>query len=74
MVGFLVYSAGVVWIYRMGLRIVHEDSRFNAVGVVTCFLIANTTNPYLCIFDFIWVIFLSIAFIHCWLITKAGQQ
>lgn len=35
-----------------------------------CFLIANTTNPYLAKFDYIWVVFLPVALINIWLLDK----
>lgn len=35
---------------------------------LTCFLIANATNPYLLKFDYMWVIFLPLAIINRFLI------
>ena len=75
LLGFLAYTAGVVWIYRMGIRVIRTGGELGAsilpimVGM-TGFLIANATNPYLARFDGIWVIFLPLAFINRWLLTE----
>ena len=74
-VGFLCYTAGVVWVYWMVLRIIRSGDQMGLyllpilVGT-TCFLIANATNPYLGKYDYIWVIFLPIAFINYWLLNN----
>ena len=73
-VGFAIYAAAVIWIYRMGLRIIRSGDRIGLYMVpalvgTTCFLIANATNPYLEKFDYIWVIFLPVALINYWLLT-----
>jgi hypothetical protein len=37
---------------------------------MTAFLIANATNPYLERYDYLWVIFLPIAFVNLSLLAK----
>ena len=73
-VGFAIYAAAVIWIYRIGLRIIRSCDRIGLYMVPAlvgppCFLIANATNPYLEKFDYIWVIFLPVALINYWLLT-----
>lgn len=72
-VGFALYAAAVLWIYLAGIFIVSRGGRLALYMIpmltaLTCFLIANFTNPYLAKFDFIWVVFLPIALINFWLL------
>lgn len=75
LVGFLVYGAGVIWIFWMGLKIMRSGHWLGIymlpvlIGTF-CFLIANATNPYLAKFDYLWVIFLPVALINTWLLDK----
>jgi len=77
-VGFLVYASGIVWIYYMAVKIIRSGDRIGVyllpvmVGL-SCFLIGNATNPYLEKFDYIWVIFLPVAFINYWFLKKNAQ-
>ncbi|HWY43216.1 MAG TPA: hypothetical protein VNX66_06960 [Candidatus Sulfotelmatobacter sp.] len=73
--GFLVYAAGVVWIYWTGTKMIREGGPGGAEIVpllvgMSCYLIANATNPYLARFDGIWAIFLPLAFINYWLLSR----
>ncbi len=43
------------------------------VGLVA-FLIANTTNPYLGKFDYMWVIFIPVMFIHTYKLEKRRSK
>jgi hypothetical protein len=75
LVGFAIYTAGVGWIFLMGLRMIRSGGRlaFYMLPVLVgtgCFLIGNATNPYLEKFDYIWVIFLPVALINFWLLGK----
>jgi O-Antigen ligase len=75
LLGFAAYAAGVGWIYWSGIRIIKQggaNSRFMVPVLVGTagFLIAAGTNPYLTRFDGIWVIFLPLAFINHWLLTR----
>lgn len=75
LLGFLAYAAAVAWIFWMGLRMIRSGGRMGLymlpilVGT-TCFLIGNATNPYLGKFDYMWVIFLPVAFINFWLLKR----
>ena len=73
LVGLLAYAAGVIWIYCLGTRVIKEGGILGQMMVpllvgMTCFLIANATNPYLGKFDGLWTLFLPIAVINYWLL------
>jgi hypothetical protein len=78
MVGFLAYASGVAWIFWISLKIIRLGDRFSLymlpllVGF-SCFLLGNASNPYLEKFDYMWVIFLPIAFINFWFLDKSRQ-
>lgn len=69
MVGVTAYSAGILWMFWRGIKIIREGGGMGRelipllVGCST-FLIANATNPYLARFDGLWVLFLPLAFIN----------
>jgi hypothetical protein len=76
LVGFLAYSAAVVWIYVEGWRVIQRGgavaSYMLAVLVgLSCFLIGNATNPYLEKYDLMWVIFLPVAVINYGLLARS---
>ena len=75
LVGFFIYTAGVIWIFWMGIKVMRSGHWLGVYMLPTlvgtaCFLIANTTNPYLAKFDYIWVIFLPVALINVWLLDR----
>jgi len=78
MLGFLAYMSGVAWIFWMSLKIIRFGDHFSLymlpllVGF-SCFLIGNASNPYLEKFDYMWVIFLPVAFINFWLLDRRKQ-
>ena len=77
--GFLAYAAGVIWIFWMGIKIIRLGSQlsFYMVPVLvgtSCFLIANGSNPYLVKFDYMWIIFLPVAFINYWLVSSEKES
>ena len=75
LLGLTIYAAGIAWIYFMGIKILRRGGMFAEsmlpllVGM-TCFLIANATNPYLAKFDGLWIIFFPVAVINLWLIHR----
>jgi len=74
-VGIICYGSWVLWILGAGSRIIRygQTLSFKILPVLvgcTCFLIANATNPYLGKYDYIWVLFLPIAFINCSLLQR----
>lgn len=75
LIGFILYASGVTWIFWMGVRMIRSGHPLavQILPVLTgtaCFLIGNATNPYLGKYDYIWVIFLPVAFINCWLLQR----
>jgi hypothetical protein len=76
--GFLAYASGIAWIFWMGLKIIRQGNHFSLymlpllVGF-SCFLMGNASNPYLEKFDYMWVVFLPIAFVNYWLLDKRRQ-
>jgi len=75
LLGFTAYTMAVAWIFWMGLKIIRSGDTIGLwmlptlVGM-SCFLIASATNPYIVTFDYMWVIFLPIAFINLWLLKR----
>lgn len=78
-VGFAIYLSGILWIYWTGLQMIRSGHKLGQyilpvfVGM-TCFLIANGTNPYLETYDYIWVIFLPVALINLCLLTPGCPE
>lgn len=77
-VGIICYGSWVLWILGAGSRIIKygQALSFKILPVLvgcTCFLIANATNPYLAKYDYIWVLFLPIAFINCSLLQRKSR-
>jgi hypothetical protein len=75
-VGFAVYALGAAWIGVMCHRIARsgwpDAPSLMAVFVgSTSFVIANATNPYLEKYDYIWIIFLPLAFINSYLVNRS---
>lgn len=74
-VGFLTYFFWFVWMFRKGLIICYSDEKFAIylqpvlVGSI-CFLVASASNPYLATFDYMFVIFLPMALINYWLLSR----
>lgn len=75
LLGFIVYSAAVLWIFRAGIRIVRRRPESAQVILpllagAAGFLLANATNPYLSKFDYLWTIFLPVAAINAYKTQK----
>jgi len=71
LVGIILYSAGVVWLYWTGIKLIRSGSRLGIHMVpvlvgTTCFLVANSVEPYLQAFCQDWTIFLPVGLINCW--------
>jgi O-antigen ligase len=74
LLGLAAYAAGIGWLYYSALKLIRRSElagRFMAPIIVgmSCFLVANATNPYLPKFDGIWTIFLPAAVINYWLLV-----
>jgi hypothetical protein len=68
-VGFMAYSAGILWIFYRGVKIIAEGGPLGRMMIpmlvgLCSLLIANATNPYLLKFDGMWMLFLPLAVIN----------
>ncbi|MEX1033246.1 MAG: hypothetical protein WDZ30_07780 [Cellvibrionaceae bacterium] len=75
LVGFLIYSAAVVWVALKGIVLSKNNAEFAKLFIplitaLCAFLILNSTNPYLGKFDYLWVIFLPVALINAQLTDR----
>lgn len=74
-VGFLAYTAGVVWLCVKGIEMMRMDKILGShvapvlVGCI-CFLFANATNPYLQAYGHLWTLFVVVAFVNTWMLSK----
>jgi len=73
MVGFGLYALGGLWIFGTSIRMIRSGHPLGiqllpVLAGTACFLVANASNPYLAKFDYLWVLFLPVAFINLWLL------
>lgn len=79
--GFLIYLSGIIYILVSLLKIckdkiVSRDIKVFIVSFLTgfvAFLVANSTNPYLGKFDYMWVIFIPVMIINAYHVEKRKQ-
>ncbi len=72
-VGMTIYTGSVIWLYLRSIKLIRHNinARLLMIPVLTgltSFLFASGTNPYLAKFDYLWVLFLPIAFLNSYLI------
>jgi len=75
-IGVLLYAAGPLWIAlhsRAAARAGWHGAPYALAVMVgsASFLIANATNPYLEKYDYLWVVFLPVAFVNAWLVDQS---
>jgi hypothetical protein len=75
LLGLFTYASGIAWIYWTSAKIMRRGGQWARVMLpllvgMTCYLIANATNPYLTKFDGLWAIFLPIAAVNLWLVER----
>jgi hypothetical protein len=75
LVGILVYSSAVMWIFIRGISMMRRIPESSGLLIPTlsglfCFLIANATNPYLGSFDYLWVLFLPVAILNTYMLRE----
>jgi hypothetical protein len=73
LIGLIVYSSAVLWIFVKSIRLVRTNPESAAMLLpllvgLACFLIANATNPYLAKFDYLWTIFLPVGILNAYLL------
>jgi hypothetical protein len=67
--GMLVYGSAVAWLMYQMVRLSRKYADLAALMLpalvgLTCFLIANATNPYLMKFDYLWTLFLPVGLVN----------
>jgi O-antigen ligase len=78
-VGFTAYLAGVIWIFREGIKVIREGGQLGRfmlpmLAGFSGLLIANATNPYLLKFDGMWMFFLPLAVINYRLVMSGAKS
>jgi hypothetical protein len=79
LVGFFIYGGAVVWLFVRSISVVRRqpEAALMLIPLLTgllCFLIANTSNPYLEKFDYLWTLFLPTAILNAYLLrNKKGM-
>lgn len=73
--GLALYASGIAWIFWTGSRMIRSGHPlglrlFPVLIGLAAFLVGNATNPYLAKFDYLWVIFLPVAYINLWLLRS----
>ncbi len=74
-IGMLIYSSSVGWVFWKSIQVMRATPEsvtlvLPALSGLTCFLIANATNPYLGKFDYLWVLFLPIGILNAYLLKS----
>lgn len=67
--GTMLYASSIGWIYWRGIGIIRRGGEVASEMVallvgMTCFLLANATNPYLQAYGHLWTLFLPVAYIN----------
>jgi hypothetical protein len=77
LVGFLAYAGFVGWLFWQALLAVRRGGYEARVMLpltvgLAAFLVANATNPYLLKFDFLWTLFMPLAFLNRFQLARTG--
>lgn len=80
--GFILYTLGVLYIFLRMLQVIRDKKASNELRVFAfaflcgfvSFLVANSTNPYLGKFDYMWVIFVPVAIINSYLFERGMSE
>lgn len=77
-VGIVIYAGSVLWLYWRSFLLMKKDVNFRLIMIplltgMTSFLIANSTNPYLAKFDYLWVLFLPLAVLNSFLVHQINS-
>lgn len=76
-VGWLLYAAGVAWVFVAGARVVrgggpHALLMLPALAGLVSILLAHASNPYLVAGGNMWMVFLPVALINSRLLAASG--
>jgi len=77
--GSVVYAFCLGQIYYFGIKQIKYDIcdisiMISLLVAFSCFILANATNPYLQSFDFMWALFLPIAYINISLLRQYSEK
>jgi hypothetical protein len=77
--GILIYSAAVIWLIYKMIYILRNDSTLSILIIpslvgLSCFLIANATNPYLSKFDYLWVLFIPVGLVNVGMVRAMERR
>lgn len=73
LIGTIAYFLEILWIFFMGLKIARKSEKVSLYIIpslvgTTCFLVANSSNPYLYAFDHLWTLFVTVIVINVFLL------
>lgn len=76
-IGMAIYLGCIGWIYAAGLKLADRHPAERAILLsllvgMTNFLLANATNPYFGSYDFMWTLFLPVAYVN-WMMLRRGD-
>lgn len=76
LIGSIIYFSALLWAFLKSIRVVRTNPKSAAVILpllvgLTCFLIANATNPYLAKFDYLWTLFLPVGILNAFLLRPS---
>jgi len=76
-VGFILELVFYFGILLYGIKIIKKRNDIIMIALLSgyiCFLIANATNPYCNSFDFLWPLFLPLAYINMAMLDKTSKS
>lgn len=76
LIGFTIYFLEILWIFYIGIKLSRKNEKLSLYIIptlvgMTCFLVANGTNPYIQAFDHLWTIFVPIILINLFLLNPS---
>lgn len=74
-IGIAIYLGCIGWIYHVGLKLADKYPNERPIMLsllvgMTNFLLANATNPYFGSYDFMWTLFLPVAYINYMMLNQ----
>jgi len=76
LIGSVIYFSALLWTFINSICVVRTNPESAAMILpllvgLTCFLIANATNPYLAKFDYLWTLFLPTGILNAYLLRNS---
>lgn len=78
-IGMLVYGSSVIWLMRKMIILSRKyddlaELLLPSLVALICFLVANSTNPYLSKFDYLWTLFLPVGLVNIGLLREKSLR